>query len=170
MNVETEAAENPRRAVNTELLALVVTTFQGSDGDATKALYDRLSKCGPLGQIALNLFRAHKNSARAKVYRGGIRGQGSFKGMAYDRKEWSIRNLCDVLDRNRVGIRWGWAIDEEQEFHKHVLYVDIPTGQVSFHAAARGKGPDYYGKWDGVREAGAGRICEWCARLLERLA
>lgn len=153
------------------IFADVVRTYQGSSGDATKALYDRLASCGPVGEIALNLFRAHKNSARAKVYRGGIRGQGSYKGMAYDRKEWAIGNLAKMLDQHRAshGLKWGWAIDEAQEYHRHVLYVDLPTGQVSFHTAQRGPGPDYPGTWDGVREVGAARICQWCAQLLGRM-
>jgi hypothetical protein len=105
------------------------------------------------------------------VYRGGVRGQGSFKGMAYDRKEWAIGNLGKILDAHAqaCGIRWGWGVDREQTFHNIVLYVDLPTGQVSFHTARRGLGPEYAGKWDGMREAGAARICEWCARLLERI-
>lgn len=60
----------------------VVRIYDGSDGDATKALYERLAKLGAIGEIALNLFRAHKNSARAKVYRGG-RGRRDFTGALY---------------------------------------------------------------------------------------
>jgi hypothetical protein len=54
-----------------------------------------------------------------------------------------------------------------QEFHQWVLYVDLPTGQVSFHTAARGVGPDYPGKWDGVRGTGAIRIIKWASSLPE---
>lgn len=146
----------------------VYNVYNGSDGDATKALFARLEQLGPIGAIALNLFRAHKNSARAKVYRGGIRGQGSFKGMAYDRKDWAMRNLQNALTDHAaaLGIGWGWALDEAQAYHRWVLYVDMPAGQISFHTLHRGAGPDYAGKWDGERDAGAGRICRWIAQLL----
>ena len=39
-----------------------------------------------------------------------------------------------------------------------VLYLDLPTGQVSFHAPARGPGPDYPGEWDGQLGATPQRI------------
>jgi len=146
-----------------------MAVFEGSDGDATRALFDQLEKLGPAGVVALNLFRACKNSARAKVYRGGQRGRGSYRSMAYDRKAWAIDNLADVLGKHAaaLGIAWGWGLDPNQEFHRHVLYVDAPTGQVSFHTAPRGAGPDYVGGWDGARGTGAQRICGWIAQLLQ---
>lgn len=149
-------------------LADVQAVYNGSDGDATKALYARLVLIGPIGAIAVNLFRAQKSSARAKVYRGGIRGQGSYKGMAYERKEWAMQNLSAILTQHAeaCGICWGWGVDASQEYHNTVLYVDLPTGQVSFHTAARGAGPVYPHKWDGIREQSADRICRWIAQLL----
>ena len=51
--------------------------YEGSNGDATRALYEHLQTLGPAGVIALNLFRAQKCSTRAKLYRGG-NGRGSF--------------------------------------------------------------------------------------------
>jgi hypothetical protein len=39
-----------------------------------------------------------------------------------------------------------------------ILYIDLPTGQVSFHCPERGDGPDYAGSWDGVPEASRDRI------------
>lgn len=153
-----------------EILHEVLRVYTGSDGDATRALYARLEQLGPAGEIALNLFRAQKNSERAKVYRGGARGQGSYRGMAYDRKQWAMNNLVGILGAHAeaCGIRWGWADDPEQEYHRAILYVDLPTGQqVSFHAAARGAGPDYPGKWDEASGTAPTRICGWCAKLLE---
>lgn len=143
--------------------------YDGSNGEASKALYDRLEQLGPVGVVALNLFRAQKCSARAKKYRGGIRGKGSYKDMAYDRKQWSMGNLCQVLGEHAeaLGITWGWKVDSAQSYHCWVLYVEIPTGQVSFHTDRRGHGPDYPGDWDGQRDVCAGRICDWCERLLE---
>jgi hypothetical protein len=153
-------------------LAEILSVFDGSDGDATKALFARLEARRPIGVVAMNLFRACKNSARAKVYRGGVRGRGSFKAMAYERKAWAIDNLAKALDAHAdaLGIRWGWAIDPAQSFHRDVLYVDLPNGQVSFHTAPRGQGPDYPDAWDGVSGAGPGRICSYCVRVLAETA
>lgn len=150
------------------ILERLLTIYEGSDGDATKALFAELSALGAAGEVALNLFRAQKNSARAKVYRGGIRGQGSFKRMAYDRKAWAIDNLSKILARHaqQLQLRWGWQRDTAEEHHPWVLYADLPTGQVSFHATTRGHGPDYYQAWDGVVNASAGRILRWCEQLL----
>lgn len=39
-----------------------------------------------------------------------------------------------------------------------VLYVEIPTGQVSFHSPTRGNGPDYEGDWDGAQGVSGDRI------------
>lgn len=141
----------------------VLRIYEGSDGKATTALYEELAKRGPRGELALNLFRAHKNSARAKQYRGG-----GYRGAAYDRKQWAMDNLVKILLEHgpTLGYQWGWGMDEKQAFHNVVLYVDIPTGQVSFHTRGRGDGPDYPGEWDGsVHESGT-RICRWVTQLL----
>lgn len=141
----------------------VVRIYQGSDGDATLALYAALEQRGDIGRIAVNLFRAQKNSARAKVYRGG-----GYKGKAYDRKQWAMGNLAAILEQHAAaaGLRWGWGTDPKQPYHNQVLYIDLPTGQVSFHTDQRGAGPDYPGTWDGVRDMAAERICRWVALLL----
>lgn len=153
-------------------LAYVMMVYEGSNGEATKALYARLEQYGPAGVIALNLFRASKCSARAKVYRGGVPGKGSFRGMAYDRKQWSIGNLVKVLAEHSAtcGLAWGWGVDNTQPYHRHVLYVELPSGQVSFHTEHRGEGPDAPQPWDGQRGFSAHRICAWTAQLLERRA
>lgn len=144
-------------------LADVIRIYEGSDGDATKAMYAELEQLGPIGAIAVNLFRAQKNSSRAKEYRG--RG---YKGAAYDRKQWSMGNLTAILELHggACSIPWGWGEDAKQTFHKFVLYVDLPTGQVSFHTAQRGTGPTYAGTWDGVANQSAQRIVSWIGRLL----
>lgn len=145
------------------LIAEVVGVYEGSNGDATKAFYARLEALGPIGIIATNLFRAQKTSSRAKVYR-----RSAHRHRSYDTKQWSMGNLARALTDHaaQVGITWGWAIDLEQAHHNAVLYVDIPTGQVSFHTDTKGIGPDYHGHWDGMRDVAADRICRWCARLL----
>lgn len=145
-------------------LADIVRVYQGSDGEATKRFYAELETIGPCGYVALNLFRACKSSERAKVYRGG-----GYRGKAYDRKQWAMDNLCRSLSMwsDTIEIVWGWGIDDKQDFHRHVLYVELPTGQVSFHTAARGEGPDYGKPWDGMRGQSADRIIRWCVRLLK---
>lgn len=142
-------------------LADVMQVYIGSDGAATRDMYQRLLNYGQLGVIATNLFRAQKCSERAKGYRGGYRAN------AYERKQWSMNNLADVLRTHATdcGITWGWGQDDKQVFHKVVLYVDLPTGQVSFHTELRGQGPDYRGEWDGKAGASPGRICRFVASV-----
>ncbi len=141
----------------------LMLTFNGSDGERTKALYAELGGHGAAGELAVNLFRAAKSSSRAKVYRGG-----GYRGKAYERKDWSLGQVADVLGREAaaLGIDWGWKEDPAQPFHKWVLYVVLPTGQVSFHQAERGAGPDFAGDWDQVRDMGPTRICSWIGRVL----
>ena len=146
-------------------LGEVMAVYDGSDAERTKALYRELEELGPVGTIAVNLFRAQKASSRAKLYRG--RG---FKGAAYDKKQWSMSNLCDALHAHAGSIRWGWGIDHLQVLHRNVLYIDLPTGQVSFHSEWRSRGPDYPGEWDGCRDASADRIVRWVAQLLDGVA
>ena len=154
-------------AHETAVLERVLAIYEGSNGDATKTLYATLEPLGPCGVVALNLFRVQKNSERAKVYRG--RG---FRDAAYDRKQWSTDNLVQALTAAAIdgtGLPWGWSEDAAQSFHKWVLYVDLPTGQVSFHTAARGDGPDYPGAWDGKPGQSPSRICRYVAQVLGEL-
>ncbi len=95
---------------------------------------------------------------------------GSFRGMAYERKSWSMSELCKELAQHgeELGIRYGWKADEKTLFDgkpSWVLYVDLPNGQVSFHSPARGEGPDYPGDWDGVK-ASAERVIAFCESVL----
>jgi len=85
------------------------------------------------------------------------------------RKATSARRtpLLDEHGADLGIITWGWGVDGKQEYHRDVLYVDLPTGQVSFHQSGRGKGPDYLGEWDGNTGVGPQRACLWAARLLE---
>lgn len=135
--------------------------FLGSDGELTKRYYAKLEKRGPLGLVALNLFRAQKCSSRAKVYRG--RG---YRGAAYDRKSWSMQNLVEILAKHaeELAIGYGWKADPDTPFGdapSWVLYIDLPQGQVSFHSPTRFDGPDYTGEWDGQHHS-ADRIIQFC--------
>jgi hypothetical protein len=108
--------------------------FEGSDAGQTKALYAKLESLGPIGLVALNLFRAQKCSARAELYRGG-----SLKDMANDRKVWALRNLNSSLLKysKELRIPWGWRRDFNKKALPWKLYVDLPQGQVSFHSTER---------------------------------
>ncbi|MDE2103583.1 MAG: hypothetical protein KGL39_40460 [Patescibacteria group bacterium] len=145
----------------------VMAVYNGSNGDETVAMYRRLETLGPAGVVAMNLFRATKASARAKVYRGG-NGRGSYRGQAYEKKDWSIGQLCAAMTAHgeALGIAWGWGRDEGAIGFEDVLYVDLPEGQVSFHCRSRKDGPDYPGEWDQVRKAGPTRICKHVSALL----
>lgn len=141
----------------------VEAIYAGSNGEATKALYAALEKVGPLGLVAVNLFRAQKCSERAKVYRGH-----RYREEAYARKTWSMGLLCDILEKHAAELRivWGWKRDPLQEYFPWVLYVEIPTGQVSFHTDARGKGPDYAGDWDKANGLSPSRIVAFTQSVL----
>lgn len=144
----------------------VLRIYEGSNGEETIRLFKQLELCGSRGRVAIELFRAQKASSRAKVYRGG-NGHGSYRQQAYARKEWAMENLCRVLmvDAAPLGIAWGWKADPNEPIYPWVLYVEIPTGQVSFHTASRGLGPEYSGEWDGIRGASPARLARWIANL-----
>jgi len=146
------------------------TVYAGSDADATRALYAHLETIGPVGIVAMNLFRASKCSGRAKDYRRyraryGVKSRWTRD--AYDRKSWSLANLCEVLDQHgaTLGIAWGWKSDPATPGFPWVLYLDLPTGQVSFHADRRGVGPDYPRDWDGMLGKSPYRVVAWPRRL-----
>jgi hypothetical protein len=144
----------------------VFMIFAGSDGDATRALYDELAGYGIIGLVAVNLFRAQKCSARAKVYH-----HGKYSTLAYGRKNWSLGKLTGWLSAtDGLGYAWGWKLDPTSERYPWVLYVDLPQGQVSFHAPTRGVGPDYAGAWDGIVDASTGRILRFVNAILHPTA
>lgn len=132
--------------------------YKGSDGQVTMAYYSELSKRGPMGQVAVALFRAQKRSTAAKNYRGR-----RFKGAAYDVKNWSLQQASELLEKYgaELGIAWGWKQDPNTPGYEWVLYVDLPTGQVSFHSAVRYSKKDYAGEWDG-KKLSTERIIAFC--------
>ena len=140
-----------------------LSIYANSDGEATKVMYARLQTLGPLGEIALQLFRAQKCSERAKAYRG------KYKGMAYDRKNFSLQELCRALGRygDALGLAWGWKCDAKTIGYEWVLYIELPQGQVSFHSAVRYDGQDFVGDWDGVRGVSPERIVAFTQAALD---
>lgn len=132
--------------------------YNGSDGRLTQQYYTTLAMFGSVGLIAMNLFRAMKCSSRAKLYR-----RRSHKDNAYGRKQYSIEQLCDILEKygRDHGIVFGWKKDPNTMFGEKeswVFYVDLPNGQCSFHSPTRGKGPAYHGDWDGQKGMSEKRI------------
>lgn len=144
----------------------VSAIYNGSDADATRALYAALEAIGPAGKIAMNLLRAHKASVRAKKYRGG-NGRGSYRRQAYDKKRWSIEQMIDALrdHADDLGIVWGWGRDEKAINFEDVLYVECGE-QVSFHMDIRLDGPDYLRPWDGLKGVGDRRVIRYAEKVL----
>jgi hypothetical protein len=147
----------------------LLDVFNGSDGDRTKALYAQLDAMGPVGVVAVNLFRAQKSTSRGKAYRGGPTERGSYASMAGFRKQWALDNLSRVISEHQeaLGLTWGWKLDPSHEGHRWVLYVNLPTGQVSFHTDHRGDGPDYLADWDGQPNTSTTRILGWIEDLFK---
>lgn len=142
-------------------LANAALVFTESDGRLTVAYYRRLQEKGAMGIIAMNLFRAQKTSERAKQYRG--RG---YKQASYDVKNYSLSQLCASLGNH---LPWGWKRDPNTTAYEWVLYVDLPTGQVSFHSATRGDGPDYPGEWSGEHTSRE-NVLAFCDSILTEAA
>lgn len=134
----------------------VAEIIDGSDAAATKALYRALDALGSLGQVAHHLLAAQKNSSRAKLYR-------SYSDLYYGTKGAQLEQL--VRELPKTPLVWGWGEDHGGHL-PWVLYVDLPTGQVSFHAERRGDGPTYLGAWDGKVGASQPRIVAWAQSLI----
>lgn len=145
--------------------SLSLSVFQGCDSARTRKYLHHLEKQGQPGRIAASLFRSQKASSRAKVYAGGIirsdGGFSSFRSLSFEKNSQSLQVLASLLREDSAGIRWGWGHDEETPHAPHVLYLDLPSGQVSFHSQERFAGPHYPGNWDGER-ASESRIIAYC--------
>lgn len=143
--------------------------YNKSDAALSRALCSDLEASGALGKIAAQLFRAQKASDRAKCYRGYIRGVGSYRDLAYGRKEAALVALVAALDG--MAIRWGWKPDAGVKFagkDSWVLYIDLPAaGQVSFHSPKRLEGPNYPGEWHGERGRSPFRVIAFCDAVLD---
>ncbi|MEZ2347383.1 hypothetical protein [Terriglobus sp. RCC_193] len=136
--------------------------FDQRSGDVTKAYYTALATCGVEGQLAVALFRAQKRSEAAKSYR-----RGSSRRASYEVKNWSLSEVCRVLSApGAPAFRWGWKHDPKTAGYEWVLYVDLPSGQVSFHSADRlTPAPDYPGKYDG-HKLSRQRILAYCDAIM----
>lgn len=128
------------------------TGKRNEDAQNTKIFYARLDRCGPLGTIAAHLMRVQKASYFAKRYRGGTTNGTRYADLSYKRKNDSIDRMCAALAQY-ANMPYGWGRDENQPICRWVLYIELPQGQVSFHAQERGKGPHYLEKWDGAHRS-----------------
>jgi len=160
-NIKHKAPEPTPEEIAIALVARAEDVFQQSNGAVTVAYYRRLIERGPMGIIAMNLFRASKTSSRAKAYRGK-----RFRYASYDVKNYSIQQLCQSLGKH---LPWGWKRDPYTPGFEWVLYVDLPTGQVSFHSGSRLAGPDYHGDWDG-QKCSTERVLKFCNQVTEEMA
>jgi len=133
--------------------------FHGSDATVTRRLHRQLEQAGQPGAIAAALMRAQKASTRAKVYKG------DYVDWSYSRKRVGMTALVELLASDPCGITWGWGYDANQSFAPWVLYLELPEGQVSFHACVRGDGPDYPSDWDGECKS-VSRIIAFADRIL----
>lgn len=114
--------------------------FKKRDGNATVALCVELSKRGLLGAAAVCLYQAQYSSARAKTYRRSSRSN------SYERKNIALMRMPRWL--SRADIAYGWGYDATSINFEHVLYVELATGQCSFHSSERGDGPEFRGRWN----------------------
>lgn len=147
----------------------VALVFGGSDGAATLALFEELKGCGPVGILATCLFRAQKAVNRARDI--PIDSSPHYPAMAHGRRLWALSQLLDYIRLGYDGpsIAWGWRPSEDQhEKWPWILSMDLPQGQVSFRSAVRHQGPDYVGKWDGVKGANTQRILAFVNSVLQR--
>ena len=145
--------------------------FHGSCGVTTRKLLRELEELGALGKIAAHLFRAQKASNGGKRYRGGFKSASGhrykYRDLAYDKKAASLSTLCSLLEKDSAGLTWGWKLDAKQSAAEHVLYVELPTGQCSFHSKQRYGGPDFPGDWDKQRLSQK-RIIAFCESLSDQ--
>ena len=77
---------------------------------------------------------------------------------AYDDECWSCDGTGVALDDDECRRCGGTGVYGHGRAPRWVLYIDLPGGQVSYHAATRHPGPDYPGEWDGQVGATPQRI------------
>lgn len=122
-----------------------IEAFESRNPSVTVAFQSSLLSRGVAGQLAFGVFRAQKRSTVAKGQR-----RGKYRRGCYDGKNEALKyvdSLMQIHARN-LGLTWGWGIDRSQEYHSSVLYVDLPTGQCSFHSESSVSTTVYRGNWD----------------------
>lgn len=143
---QAKLAKQAERAKSKQVVqaAEVREIFFGSDGERSKALYSQLERIGPHGRIAALCLRAQKASDKANFYIFR-----EYKRIAYERQNEALIALVDTLNQSSIIRTWGWGRDEAG-YHKWVLYVDLPQGQVSWHNESKIGDRDYPNQSDGT--------------------
>lgn len=127
-------------------------------------LANLLEKAGdPAGLTASFMLRVQGYSDQAKQERS----RSAAKSL-YQSKDWALTRLYYALHdyAEILGIVWGWGTDPACPGFAHVLYADIPTGQVSFHSSVGGGLPAYAKPWDGSGDTRS-RIARWAKQLID---
>lgn len=135
--------------------------YISKDGCLTQSFYDFLGRLGWEGKLAVALFRAQKRSSAAKTYK-----YRKFRRKAYDVKNWSLEQISLILSEHDFGYPWGWKQDPKTKGYGWVLYVDLPTGQCSFHSKKPCGLKRYEGEWNGRRES-LRSILAYCNQVIE---
>jgi hypothetical protein len=87
-------------------------------------------------------------------------------GPDYAAKLGHLKTLCAEL--KSTPWEWGWTIDTTKG-RRHVLVVELPTGQVAFHSPRRFAGPDYAKGIEEQTSRTIDRIGLYCQNLLCRI-
>jgi len=143
---------------------LVKEIYYGSNGGQTRSLFTKLKKQhGQIGEVAILLFKAQKASMRAKE------SFGKYRRYAYERKGVAISQLCRSLEK-QSDIVWGWREDIDEPYAKWVLYLDLPTGQSSFHNTYRVGNNEYWTPWNGGGNSSIDNIIDWLDLLMKDIS
>lgn len=138
-----------------------IEAFNSRDPAVTVSFQNSLLGRGVRGQLAFGVFRAQKRSTVAKGQR-----KRKFRREAYDGKQEALVYVDRLLTANDGLVDdWGWAKDSQQNYHDQVLYVDLPTGQCSFHSDHSSSAKAYGGKWDRSVES-KDSILAYCDEVL----
>ncbi len=146
-----------------QVAVLVEQTHRTCEVEITSGVYQALQAHGTLGYVALNLFRASQCNLDVKQTTGR-----RLSREAYERKIWSISLLAETLKQHadKLHLQWGWSVDEAEPRFKHILFVELPTGQVSFNTDKRSLGPKLKANLDGQKGQSGVRICEFVTQIL----
>jgi hypothetical protein len=154
----------------------IAEIYHGSNAADTRKLLDRVRELGHAGRIAAVIFRLQKTAARWRSYKGSVtRGDYSVsrQTLAKEYITEAAAELARLLTVDDYGIAWGWHFDRHVKFQdpEHVLIVELPAGQVSWHVISRGVGPDFAGLPDAVdRETAEQRVLAHVSSMIEPAA
>lgn len=136
-------------------------------------MLNQLRLHGRVGMIGAALLNCQKESSNAKKHLKGHAGAIQSRRLSrerYQQKHQAMAALQVHLKEYQT-FNWGWAPDPNPSKSSavHVLYVDLPTGQVGFHSTQMlGRNAKVYtGQWDGQNK-NMERIFKFCEDILNR--